>query len=314
VVEAESATSAPLPPEPLRARVGGFVTPEDFDDFGRRSAAGIEALLPERWTFEGKRVLDFGCGAGRTLRHFVCAGEVAEFHGCEIDAASVAWLERHLSPPFRVALVGEAPPLPYQTSFFDLVYAVSVFTHLTDLWSAWLLDLHRVLRPDGLLIATFLGPGGPHGIAGVEWSEDGTGMNVLRPGQGWERGGPTVLHSEWWIRAHWGRAFEVRELSRSGFGYPDDRALGQGVVVLAPRAVELSPIELEAPEPGETRELVALRENLRQLQLESRSFRDAHQAAAEERDGLRRAVQAYENSWSWRVTSPLRSLRRFVRR
>ena len=24
-------------------------------------------MLPEGWTFEGKRVLDFGCGAGRTL-------------------------------------------------------------------------------------------------------------------------------------------------------------------------------------------------------------------------------------------------------
>jgi hypothetical protein len=31
-----------------------------------------------------------------------------------------------------------------------------VFTHITEHWSAWLLELRRVLKPDGLLLASFL--------------------------------------------------------------------------------------------------------------------------------------------------------------
>jgi cyclopropane fatty-acyl-phospholipid synthase-like methyltransferase len=42
--------------------------------------------------------------------------------------------------------------------YFDLVYAISVFTHITHEWSAWLLELHRILKPEGLLLATFCGP------------------------------------------------------------------------------------------------------------------------------------------------------------
>ena len=36
---------------------------------------------------------------------------------------------------------------------FDLIYAVSVFTHLDlDLGRRWLADLHRILKPGGLLL------------------------------------------------------------------------------------------------------------------------------------------------------------------
>jgi hypothetical protein len=45
--------------------------------------------------------------AGRTLRHFLAEAEVGEFHGCDIDEPSIAWLEANLSPPFTV-VVNEA--------------------------------------------------------------------------------------------------------------------------------------------------------------------------------------------------------------
>ena len=32
--------------------------------------------------------------------------------------------------------------------------------------------------------------------------------------------GPLVLHSPWWLRAHWGRAFDVPTLWPHGFAWP----------------------------------------------------------------------------------------------
>ncbi len=41
-----------------------------------------------------------------------------------------------------------------------------MFSHLTDAWSTWLLELHRVLAPGGLLLATVMGRFLPEAIAG----------------------------------------------------------------------------------------------------------------------------------------------------
>ncbi len=49
------------------------------------------------WAWSGKRVLDFGCGAGRTLRHFVEEAQVAEFSGCDIHGGSVDWINANLN-------------------------------------------------------------------------------------------------------------------------------------------------------------------------------------------------------------------------
>ena len=78
------------------------------DPYAEYAARGAEArhalleLLPDDWRFDGKRVLDFGCGAGRTLRHFRDEARVAEVWGIDIDADSIAWLANTLCPPLHV--------------------------------------------------------------------------------------------------------------------------------------------------------------------------------------------------------------------
>jgi SAM-dependent methyltransferase len=182
---------------------------EEYEKLGAYTKAALLALLPDCWSFEGKRVLDFGCGAGRTLRHFLAEAHRGEFWGCDIDAPSIRWMARNLSPPLHVARNGVNPPVDFlDYATLDLVWALSVFTHLTDSSLAWLEELHRLLKPGGLLIATYMGRFNGDVFTHEPWDDDLVGMNVLRRDQGWEHGGPVVLMSDWWVREHWGRAFE----------------------------------------------------------------------------------------------------------
>lgn len=238
---------------------------------GRETREGIVKRLPPGWTFNGKRVLDFGCGAGRTLRHFVNEAREAELWGCDIDTPSIQWAQDNLSPPFHVFVNSPEPPLDQPDSSFDLIWAISVFTHLSVGWAGWLLELHRLLKPDGLLFATFMGRGMVEEIAGETWAEDNFGMNVIRSGQSWDLGGPMVIHSPWWIQAHWGRAFDIVSLSPDGFAAKP--WLDHGAVLMRKRPGEITARSLEAVSPGERRETLALAHNVLQLHRETTALR-----------------------------------------
>ena len=264
--------AVPIPPETLIRRSGwtpGTDVVSRYLTDGRDMKELLSELVADR---PGRlRVLDFGCGVAKTLRHFALEGERFELFGCDIDGASIDWLEQNHSSYASFARVQETAELPWESGYFDLVYAVSVFTHITDDWARWLLELHRVLAGDGLLVATVLGAAMIEVERGGTWEEDAIGMNVLRHGQDWEGGGPTVFHSHWWIREHWGRAFEILEI-REGSDPDGTRSRGaHDLVIMRPRDVTLTPEQLEALEPAEPREIRALQRNIAQLHAD-----DAH--------------------------------------
>jgi SAM-dependent methyltransferase len=272
-VEGGGPRTIPLPPAEFAHRVGCIPAPDCMKRYvglGARIRAEIDAMLPSDWTWEGKRVLDFGCGAGRVLRHFVSEAEVAEFHGSDIDPEMIAWLQANLCPPLAGANVNRpAPPLPYPESSFDLVIATSVFTHIVDEWSSWLLEMHRILKPDGLLLATFLGRGMSEVIAGDEdWDPNRIGMNPFNLGGG----APDVLHSEWWLREHWGRAFDFLEFRPEGFAAGKQPGVGgHGCVLMRPRPVSLAREDLERERPGDDRYAAARSHHLEQVRAGRRS-------------------------------------------
>ena len=99
-------------------------------------------------------VLEFGCGAGRLLRHLADHAREHQVWGVDIDAERIAWAQQHLSPPFRFAACSTAAHLPFEDRTFSLVYAGSVFTHISELADSWLLELLRTTRPGGYLFLT----------------------------------------------------------------------------------------------------------------------------------------------------------------
>lgn len=254
----------PYPPFELANRVLALPS-DDLDGYIHYEILGAETrdellrLLPQGTSLDGRRLLDFGCGAGRTMRHFLAEARFGEVVGADIDPRSVDWINANLAPPLRAVRCEADPPLPFEPASFDFAWAVSVFTHLAGNSAEWLLELHRMLRPGGLLMASYMGEWNSEVIAGEPWDEDRIGMNVLHHNRPWDQGGPMVFMSDWWVREHWGRAFEIVAVNPCFHN--------QTWAMLRKREVTLSAEELL--EPGDDpREWRALRHNVVQVQRE----------------------------------------------
>lgn len=147
-----------LPDTDRRFRVIGNRDPFGFLQLGctdaQRIKAAYEAVTGAKWR-DAAAVLDWGSGCGRVARHL--APELgSRFYGCDIDADNVSWCSANLPGAYSASKL--APPLPYADETFDIIYGVSVFTHLRANWEqTWLAELRRVLRPSGTLLVTVHG-------------------------------------------------------------------------------------------------------------------------------------------------------------
>jgi SAM-dependent methyltransferase len=143
-----------VPPPALRTRVAGTADAAWFLASGREHAEMISEVLQTVGAplEDAEAILDFGCGCGRVVRHWHHLG--AAIHGTDHDRPAIDWCYANLA--FGTFDVNEVePPLSYPEGMFDLVYAISVFTHTSEaLQRAWLADLARVVRPGGHLLLT----------------------------------------------------------------------------------------------------------------------------------------------------------------
>jgi SAM-dependent methyltransferase len=78
----------------------------------------------------------------------------SQVHGCDVDARAIEWCRANL-PFARVTASAARPPLPYADASFDLIYSISVFSHLEERnHLEWLAELRRICAPGGLVIVT----------------------------------------------------------------------------------------------------------------------------------------------------------------
>jgi SAM-dependent methyltransferase len=102
------------------------------------------------------RVLDFGCGWGRIARFLLRDVRPENLYGIDPDEVAISTITDVVPyGTFRRSDVW--PPSGFDAETFDLVYAMSVFSHLPEeLHLAWVRELARILRPGGVLVATTL--------------------------------------------------------------------------------------------------------------------------------------------------------------
>jgi SAM-dependent methyltransferase len=100
-------------------------------------------------------VLDLGCASGRVLRHFVNQSNTPRrVHGADINSKHIRWIEENIPTalPFQTT---RQPNLVLESRSVDLLYGLSVFTHIDDFESAWRHEIFRVMRPGGIVVLTF---------------------------------------------------------------------------------------------------------------------------------------------------------------
>jgi SAM-dependent methyltransferase len=149
-----------LPPAHLRRRVSQTSSRREFESAGERVAADVMRAFEssQRVGREYRRWLDFGCGSGRIERHVARLAGACEMYGADVDREAISWLARR-RPDGRFSVIDSAPPTPFPSSFFDVIYVISVFTHFDEAAEgAWLAELVRLLAPGALLIVSTLSP------------------------------------------------------------------------------------------------------------------------------------------------------------
>lgn len=119
---------------------------------GQAAATHIKALVARHDIEVDGDILDFGCGSGRVIRWF--HDHPGRVVGSDYNPRLVEWCRRHL-PGFSFDVNDVDPPLAHPDGRFQLVYALSVFTHLDEARQrAWMAELARVTAAGGHLIVT----------------------------------------------------------------------------------------------------------------------------------------------------------------
>lgn len=142
-----------FPPEEVQYRFTGAA-----GDDTMREAFGFYQLVREILRSHRhepvESVLEFGCGWGRMIRLFLRDVEPANLWGVDCMPAAID-VCRDTNRHCNFRLIDPFPPTGLASNRFDLVYAYSVFSHLSeDAHERWLGEFTRILRPGGLLVAT----------------------------------------------------------------------------------------------------------------------------------------------------------------
>jgi SAM-dependent methyltransferase len=157
---ADDLSGVALPDGPRRKRVSGSEQPICFCLDGFTTFMKLDRALQRfggKGLAEFRRILDWGCGCGRITRYFGRLGECL-VSGADIDADNLQWCRENLSfGTFHQFPL--QPPTKLKPASFDLIFGISVFTHLREgSQLEWLAELSRLLRPGGIALVTVLGP------------------------------------------------------------------------------------------------------------------------------------------------------------
>jgi SAM-dependent methyltransferase len=183
-------TGLPIPPPRLVHLVAGTDDVHWFVASGALAVRGMRNVLERHGLAveSFSAILDFGCGVGRTLRHWnELKGPL--IHGTDYNPTLIDWCQRNL-PFAQFQVNGIADRLSYADSTFDFIYAFSVMTHLDELKQVfWMSELARVLKPAGHLLISVHGETYVPELAPDERQRFRAGQLVVRgaPGEGSNR-------------------------------------------------------------------------------------------------------------------------------
>ena len=126
-------------------------------------------------------ILDWGCGPGRIIRHLPdILGNGCSYFGTDYNPNSIDWCSENLR---HIAFNhnGLKASLPYKNNSFDVIYGISIFTHLSEqLHYDWTSELLRILKPEGILFLTTQGNAFKQKLSENELATYNQGALVIR--------------------------------------------------------------------------------------------------------------------------------------
>jgi SAM-dependent methyltransferase len=212
----------PIPPDGLRLRVHGAADDATFLSVGAAVASHVKRILEEEHrplhTFE--RILDFGCGCGRVLRFFEDRPDSCQLFATDVDVEAINWCKDNLVSLARFTTNATHPPLCYENDFFDLVLAISVFTHLPEsMEQLWLAELQRIAKPGAILLLSIHGNRSFRNVPASSYEELAS-RGFCYAHCGGTAGLPdyyqTSFHTEEYVNRHWATLFHVRRIVAIG--------------------------------------------------------------------------------------------------
>ena len=168
-------------------------------------------------------MFDFGGSTGRVFRQFHFQADW-EVWSNDLRRSSVEWNLANLPTDIKVFQGMYQPSLPIDSASIDLILALSVFTHIDETETNWLLELRRILRPGGIALvtthneATWSNPAPALREAIELYSPDLASLPSLpadRLVSNFRDDDPyrcNVFHSDDYVRRQWSRFLDVVEI------------------------------------------------------------------------------------------------------
>jgi SAM-dependent methyltransferase len=150
---------------PSRTKLSSVAPPDEVHSMSRGSRAAGGSIYHADLVFgaleracaaigDGGRILDFGCSSGRVIRVVKAYRPDLASYGCDPNKDAIAWATANL-PDIKFSVSPLRPPLAFGESFFDCVFAISIWSHFGSAPATeWLEEMRRVIKPGGLLVVT----------------------------------------------------------------------------------------------------------------------------------------------------------------
>lgn len=120
------------------------------DLFTRLKAEHLCAFLKQELAdIRQAKVLDLGCGVG--TYHKLVAPEVGALHGVDVSEKSIELAKQ--AHPAVTYQIYDGMTLPYAEGSMDAIFTICVMHHVpVHLWTGFVAECHRVLRPGGIFL------------------------------------------------------------------------------------------------------------------------------------------------------------------
>jgi SAM-dependent methyltransferase len=147
-----------IPPSLILYDILGACDIAGFFQSGKVHALSISTIIHQHFSGETLKILEWGCGPARVLQYLKSPdNQPWKLYGSDYNARTIEWCRLNL-PGIKFFQNGLEPPIETDSSTFDVVYCISVFTHLSEsLHYKWIEEILRLLKPGGLFIGTFHG-------------------------------------------------------------------------------------------------------------------------------------------------------------